>query len=217
MQNKAALASFQGDSTLRLIDSGGSRAEYTQLRIAAVMKALSLTLEHRARLYARWRTHEGADLSQVLVISGNLVDVPNDALTENVLGVDRRVYLPWQNAQLLEPQLRIPVFHRGQLMKVSNTVGSDPMAKYMWFVRLRTSAKADPEFGLANCVCCAPNTPAAASRANAFSARLIDERLPVSFPAEGWDKLIFPLKLCKDYLESLVPTRATVKSYFARS
>ena len=106
------------------------------------------------------------------MISGNLVDVPNDALTENVLGA----YLPWQNAQLLEPPLRIPVFHRGQLMKVGNTVGSDPMAKYMWFVRLRASTRTSGS----PTACCTPNAPGCASRANA-SARLIDERLPVSF------------------------------------
>ena len=38
-----------------------------------------------------------------------------------------------------------------------------------------------------------------------------------SFPAEGWDKLIFPMKLCNDFLESMVATRETVKSYFARN
>lgn len=215
VRDRGMLDGFRSSAVLRLVDSGGERAEYTQLRIAGVTKAMALTLEHRQRLYERWRAQEGADLSQGLVISGNLSTVPNTSLNANVLGIDRRVYLPWQNSQLLEPQLGLPAYRRGALLRVSAAQG-DPMPKYMWFVRLRMSAKADPEFGLANCICLAANDPEASARANAFTARLIDERLPVTFPAEGWDKLIFPLKLCKDYLESLVPTRETVKSYFAR-
>jgi hypothetical protein len=217
VKRQDALTGFHGDDTLRLVDSGGTRPEYTQLRIAAVTKAMQLTLEHRQRIYERWRHQGGADLTQGLVVSGNLADVPNALLNANVLGIDRRVYLPWQNSQLLEPQLAIPAHQRGALLRVSKTEGPDPRAKYMWFVRLRSSAKADPEFGLANCICEATNDGEAIAHANAFTARLVDERLPVTFPAEGWDKLIFPLKLCKDYLESLVPTRETVKSYFARA
>jgi len=215
VRDRGMLDEFRSASAVRLVDSGGDRAEYTQLRIAGVTKAMALTLEHRQRLYERWRSKEGADLSQGLIISGNLATVPNESLNANVLGIDRRVYLPWQNSQLLEPQLGLAAHRRGALLRVSAAQG-DPMAKYMWFVRLRMSAKADPEFGLANCICLAANEGEARARADAFTARLIDERLPVSFPAEGWDKLIFPLKLCKDYLESLVPTRETVKSYFAR-
>lgn len=216
VRDPKVLDHFATVTALRLIDSGGERPEYTQLRIAGVTKAMELTLQHRRQLYLRWREHEGADLSQGLIISGNIAATPNELLNVNVLGIDRRVYLPWQNSELLEPQLTLPPYQRGALLKVSAAQG-DPMAKYMWFVRLRMSAKADPEFGLANCICLASNEAEARARADAFTARLIDERLPVTFPAEGWDKLIFPLKLCKDYLESMVPTRETVKSYFARA
>lgn len=217
VKDQAVLQAFSHDEQLSLVDSGGDRAEYTQLRIAAVSKAMALTLEQRARLFREWRPKEGADPSKILAITGMIEDVPNELLTSNVLGLARKVYVPWQNSELLEPQLRIPSYHRGQLMRVVNTVGGDPMPKYTWFVRLRTSAKADPEFGLARCTCLAPDDNQAIERANAFTARLVDERLPVTFPAEDWDKLIFPLKLCKDYLESLIPTRETVKSYFARN
>jgi hypothetical protein len=216
VENRSLLEHFPADAQLKLHDSGGDRPEYTQLRIAALRKAQGITLELRGQLYNDWRHAEGADPRQVLVFSGMIEDSPNDQLTDNVLAVAERVYVPWQNSELLEPQLVIPAYHRGQLMRVVNTSGGDPMPKYTWFVRLRTSAKADPEFGLVRCTCLASDAQAQ-MRANAFTARMVDERLPVTFPAENWDKLIFPLKLCRDYLESLIPTRDTVKSYFARN
>jgi len=211
------LEQFPGDETLYVVDSGGDRPEYTQLRIAAVRRAMGITLDLRRKLYEQWRAREGAEARQVLAVSGMIEDVPNADLTENLLALSHRVYVPWQNSELLEPQLMLPAYRRGLLMRVVNTAGTDPMPKYTWFVRMRTSAKADPEFGLTRCTCIAADDSAATARADAFSARLIDERLPVTFPAEDWDKLIFPLKLCRDYLESLVPTRDTVKSYFART
>lgn len=211
------LEQFSSNRELRLVDSGGDRPEYTQLRIAAVRRARELTLEQRGRLYIRWLRSEGKDSSKYLAASGMIADVPNKWLTSNFVALARRVYVPWQDSELLEPQLRIPAYHRGQVMRVINTVGNDPMPKYTWFVRLRSSAQADPEFGLLRCTIIADSDGEAAKRADALSARLIDERLPVTYPAENWDKLIFPLKLCQDYLSSLVPTRATVKSYFARN
>ena len=217
VKDQSLLEPYNRDETISLVDSSGDRAEYTQLRIAAVSKAMALTIEQRARLFSEWSPKAGADPSKILAITGMIEDVPNERVTNSVLGLAIKVYVPWQNSELLEPQLRIPAYHRGQVMRVVNTLGDDPMPKYTWFVRLRTSAKADPEFGLARCTCLARDDNDAIERANAFTARLVDERLPVTFPAEDWDKLIFPLKLCKDYLESLIPTRDTVKSYFARN
>jgi|GEM_PF-1375824 len=217
VNDPAVLEQFSSDRELRLVDSGGDRPEYTQLRIAAVRRARELTLEQRGRLYIRWLRAEGKDQTNFMAASGMVADVPNKWLTSNFVALARRVYVPWQNSELLEPQLRIPAYGRGQVMSVINTVGDDPMPKYTWFVRLRSSAQADPEFGLLRCTIVADSDSEATARADALSARLIDERLPVTYPAENWDKLIFPLKLCQDFLSSLVPTRATVKSYFARN
>jgi hypothetical protein len=217
VENRQVLEEFADDEQLRLVDTQGDRPEYTQLRIAAVRKARELTLEERGRLFASWRNEEGADPSQALAASGMVADLPNSQLTPNFIALAHTVYVPWQNSQLLEPQLRIPAYHRGQVLRVVNTVGDDLMPKYTWFVRLRSSARADPEFGLLRCTAIADDESAAVERANAYTARLVDERLPVTFPAEGWDKLIFPLKVCEDYLESLIPSRDTVKSYFARN
>lgn len=215
VSDKSIVEGFKSDDDLRLVDSGGDRPEYTQLRISAVKRAQEMAMELRGRLYVNWIKAEGSNPRDVLTAYGSVVDVPNKFLSANFVAVDQRVYLPWQNSELLEAQLQIPPFGRGQLLRVSAAQG-DPLTKYMWFIRLRGSSKADPEFGLLSCMILAENDQQAIERANAFSQRLIDERLPVTYPEDNWDKLIFPLKLCRDYLDSLVPTRETVRSFFAR-
>lgn len=217
VKDRKVLDDFQRSEELGLIDSGGDRPEYTQLRIAAVRHARQIALDQRYSLFRSWIAGDGKDVSKGLVASGIIADIPNAKLASNIFALGQRVYVPWQNSVLLEPQLLVPAYHRGRVLKITNTVSDDPMPKYTWFVRLRSSAQADPEFGLVRCTCLADNDEAAIAKANAFSARLIDERLPVTFPAERWDKLIFPLKLCMDYLNSLIATKATVKSYFARN
>jgi hypothetical protein len=216
VKDKSILEKFGGRDDFDLVDTGGSRPEYTQLRISAVTKAHERAVALRNRLYGAWHKAEGANQNDVLVIHGHVVDLPNAELSKNCLSLDMHVYLPWQNSQILEQMLQIPAGRRGPVLKVSRTSG-DPMSKYMWFVRLRTSSKADPEFGLLCCTIIARDDEDARARADEVSKLVIAERLPVSFPAEGWDKLIFPLKLCRDYLDSLLPSRETVKSFFART
>lgn len=216
VQDQALLERFKGNPAFELVNSGGDRPEYTQLRISAVTKEHERAVDLRNRLYAAWKRSEGSNHNDILVIHGHIVDVPNDQLSPNCVSLDMHVYLPWQNSSVLEQMLQVPAGRRGPVLKVTRSSG-DPMPKYMWFVRLRTSSKADPEFGLLCCTIIAGSDAEAISRADAFSQLVIAERLPVTFPAEGWDKLIFPLKLCKDYLDSLLPSRETVKSFFART
>jgi hypothetical protein len=214
---REVLDQFQSDRQVQLIDTGGDRPEYTQLRISAVRRARELTLELRSKLCSAWGLSDGQDETKYMVLSGTVADIPNKLLGPNFFALARRVYVPWINSQLIEPQLNTPPYHRGQVLRTTNTLGDDPMNKYTWFVRLRSSSQADPEFGLVRCTCLADGDADIIGKANQITARLVDERLPVTFPAEGWDKLIFPMKLCNDFLESMVPTRDTVKSYFARA
>lgn len=217
VDKRDVLEQFQSDKHVQLIDTGGDRPEYTQLRIAAVRRARELTLELRSKLCSAWGLSDGEDTAKYMVLSGTVADIPNKLLGPNFFALARRVYVPWINSELLEPQLSTPPYHRGQILRTTNTQGDDPMTKYTWFVRLRSSSQADPEFGLVRCTCLADSESEIVEKANQITARLVDERLPVTFPAEGWDKLIFPMKLCNDFLESMVPTRDTVKSYFARN
>jgi hypothetical protein len=215
VKDKSVLAQFGGgDFTIE--DTGAERAEYTQMRISAVRQAMELTRRLRSQLYDKWRTTDGSDASQVLVLSGNVFDIASSALSANTLAIDPQFYAPWQNSALLEPALKTEIFNRSQLLRISKPDGGSDLVKYMWFSRLRKTKQAVPEFGLLRCTIIAADDAAAARRADELTTRLLAERIPVTFPEPDWDRLIFPIKLCQDYLESMIPSRETVRSYFAR-
>lgn len=215
VKDQGVLERFAGLS-FSIADSGADRAEYTQMRISAVRQALMLTRGLRGELYSKWRAADGSDLNKVLVLSGNIFDVPNSDLSPNVLAIEPQFYAPWQNSPLLEPALKTELFNRSQLLKVSKPEGGAGLTKYMWYARLRKTRQAVPEFGLLRCMTLAQDDAAAARRADELTTQLLNERIPVTFPAPDWDRLIFPVKLCHDYLESMIPSRETVRSYFAR-
>jgi hypothetical protein len=216
VEDKAVLERFKSDENITLVDTGAERPEYTQMRIAAVRKAREITRQLRGNMYEQWRNREGTDVTQVMVADGMIEDLDNSELTDNFIATSSTVYVPWQNSELVETQLTTKPYHRGAVLKITNLGDGGPRTKYTWFTRLRQKAQAGPEFGLLRTTIIADNDQDAIERANAFSSCIVEERLPVTYPAENWDKLIFPLKLCNDYLESMIPTQTTVKSYFAR-
>ena len=216
VEDKGVLERFRGDDMIVLVDSGADRDEYTQMRISAVRKAHEITRQLRGKMHEQWRSKEGKDLTQVMVADGMIEDLPNSELTDNFIATSRTVYVPWQNSELVEKQLTVPAYQRGEVMKVTDTTEGGPNTKYTWFTRMRMKTQAGPEFGLLRTTIIADSEEDAIQRANAYSSCLVQERLPVTYPAENWDKLIFPHKLCNDYLESMIPTQTTVKSYFAR-
>ncbi|MCB1188449.1 hypothetical protein KDL29_14895 [bacterium] len=216
VEDKGVLDSIRNDSLIHLVDSEADRNEYTQMRISAVRKAHEITRQLRGGLFSQWKEKEGKDLSQVMVADGMIEDLPNSDLTDNFIATSRTVYVPWQNSELVESQLTIPAYRRGEVMKVTDTTESGPNNKYTWFTRMRMKSQSGPEFGLLRTTIIADSEQDALERANAFSSCLVAERLPVTYPADNWDKLIFPHKLCNDFLESMIPTQTTVKSYFAR-
>jgi len=204
---------FSGDLPVTLQDTGGDELNYTQLRIAAVNRARDLKWETRYDLLASWKKEEGLDPNKLNIINDSLLHTDNDELTENMIGFLRMVYVPFENRDQLSNHLMLDEFQRGQLFKIIDPEKTEN-TKYSWFLRIRQIAKAEPEYGLVRLEILAQNDEEALRHADDFSCLVVRERFPVTFPAPQWDKLIFPHKLCDQYLSSLVPSSETIQSYF---
>jgi hypothetical protein len=50
----------------------------------------------------------------------------------------------------------------------------------------------------------------AASHAERISRSLLSERLPTSYPAPRWDKHLYPIRACENYLSSVMPSISTI-------
>jgi hypothetical protein len=204
---------FSGDLPVTLHDTGGEELNYTQLRIAAVNRARDLKWETRHNLLTMWKEEEGLDANMLNIINDSLLHTDNAELKENMVGFLRMVYVPFENRDQLSNHLMLDEFQRGQLFKIIDPEKPEN-TKYSWFLRMRQVAKAEPEYGLIRLEILAQNDEEARRRADDFSCLMVRERFPVTFPAPQWDKLIFPHKLCDQYLRSLVPSSETIQSYF---
>ncbi len=72
---------------------------------------------------------------------------------------------------------------------------------YSWYLRLRENHSNDPYFGLIRIEASA-KTP---EQANQISQWLMAERRPLALPDSRWDRLIYPIRDCEQYLRSHEP------------
>ncbi len=72
---------------------------------------------------------------------------------------------------------------------------------YSWYLRLRENNSNDPYFGLIRIEASA-KTP---EQANQISQWLMAERRPLALPDSRWDRLIYPIRDCEQYLRSHEP------------
>jgi len=206
---------FTGDLPVTLVDTLGEELNYTRLRIDAVNRARELKWETRREALAEWKTEEGADPLTYITLNDSLLHLDNADMAANMLGFVKMVYVPFANRDALANHLVLPEFRRGQVFRIVDPEHPEN-AKYSWFLKMRHVSNAEPEYGLVRLECLAADGEQAKQRAEELSYLMVQERFPVTFPAPEWDKLIFPHKLCDQYLNSLVPSSETIQAYFTR-
>jgi hypothetical protein len=212
---KDLMRDFTGDMPVVLADSGGQELNYTQLRIAAVNRARELKWETRQALVKKWNAEVGVNPNALMILNDSLLHDHNDELSPNIVGFVRMVYVPFVNKEKLANHLVLPEFQRGQVFKIIDPEHPGN-TKYSWFLKLRHVSQAGPEYGLMRLEILASSDDEAKRKADDFSYLMVRERFPVTFPAPEWDKLIFPHKLCDQYLNSLVPSSDTIQAFFMR-
>ncbi len=94
----------------------------------------------------------------------------------------------------LEPGERSSVFRPG-------TRSFTPV--YSWYLRLRSAAGRDAFFGLVRVEAAA--TDETLERADEISRWLLAETAPLSLPDTRWDRLLYPIRDCEEYLRTRAP------------
>ena len=84
---------------------------------------------------------------------------------------------------------------------------------YSWYLRLHPNEGRDVYFGLIRVEAAAANETIA--MADEISCWLLAERSPLSLPDGRWDKLLYPIRDCEQYLRSIAPSRVMIESALA--
>jgi hypothetical protein len=99
---------------------------------------------------------------------------------------------------------------KGERSSVFAIVRVGQLAVYSWFLRLHDPAKGSLLYGLLRV-----ETPAAESllaHVNALSAWVLEDRVPLSVPDTRYDRLLYPMRDCEQYLRALTPSTAQLEA-----
>ena len=81
---------------------------------------------------------------------------------------------------------------------------------YSWYLRIRPNDGQDLYFGLMRIEVAASERTL--EMADEISRWLLAERSPLSLPDLRWDKMIYPIRDCEQYLKSMAPTKTMLES-----
>lgn len=112
-----------------------------------------------------------------------------------------------------EDQRRILSLKVGERSSIFQPRGKDWAPVYSWYLRLHPNDGRDVYFGLVRVEAAA--TRETIAMADEISRWLMRERSPLSLPDSRWDRMIYPIRDCEQYLRSISPSMVMIDSALA--
>lgn len=215
LPNQGAIAPLEA-AGLTIHDSGGPGGDYYELRRRALRKSKDLRLKVENDVITKWR-ETSEPRSGFLVVDGTLMNFRDEDNVERCLGVSKSFGSRYFSSSDHNRILRMEAGHRSWTFRFHDPTDAGdarlgPRERVSWYLRLRGRPSADPEFGLIRVEVSRRHLKIASALADSLSACLLAERLPTAYPAPRWDKHLYPIKVCEDYLASVMPTASTIQA-----
>ncbi|HKA17772.1 MAG TPA: hypothetical protein VKN18_05595 [Blastocatellia bacterium] len=205
-------------SGVEVVDTGRATRNFNELCRAAQYQAKDERLAVEKIVIEKWA--ETFKDGSFLVIDGTLMNLRSEDAVARCLGVSKEVierYFELHNHRkiygLIEGE-RSWVFH-------FKTADDDPRLgardRLSWYLRIRNTKGRHPEFGLLRCELSKAHADRCTELAERFSSSLFAERYPIAFPDPRWDRLLYPIRQCEQYLRSRCRPVASVQAAFGRT
>lgn len=195
---------------VRFVDTGDDETIEHPLALAQAAHDKISNVRNRleADLASRW-VNESAGDDWLLVDGGLQSDYGESA---NIVGVTKShgtQYLTWDEQRVV---LALRVGERSGAFIPKPRSGSRPV--YSWYLRMHASEGKDVYFGLIRVE--APRSARALGMVDEISRWLLAERAPLSLPDARWDKMIYPIRDCEQFMKSLAPTHTSLDARLMR-
>jgi hypothetical protein len=200
-----------------IVDTHGQGGDYYELRRYALQTAKVLRLEAENDLITKWRQSQEAS-DHFLIVDGTLMNLRNEDNVERCVGVSKSFgsrYFPVSDHNRI---LRMKEFERSWTFRFhspedeNDSLSLGARERISWYLRLRSRPNVDPEFGLIRVEISRRHAEQAPEYAHRFSRSLLSERLPTSYPTPRWDKHLYPIQACENYLSSVMPSVSTINA-----
>jgi hypothetical protein len=155
---------------------------------------------------------------EFLVVDGTLMNFRREENVERCIGVSKSFQTRYFSVSDHSRILQMPEFSRSWTFRFhspddpDDDVHKGARERISWYLRLRERTNQDPEFGLIRVEISQRHTDKASEYANRFSRSLLTERLPTSYPYPRWDKHLYPIRACENYLSSITPSLETISA-----
>lgn len=205
---------------LEILDTQSQGKTYAELRRDAVDAAKRERHRIEHNLLLEWTASRESKGHDYLAVDGSILNESNSDLGATTLGINKSSTISTYTLRSHIDDLLLHQYERSKIFMIYDAQDKDKSLKYSWFLRFRESVRKGPEFGTVRV-----EVPLFSERedhqyviqeANDLSHRILWERFPTSFPYAKWDKLIYPIRLCTEYLRSITLNPDTIQSYFGR-
>ena len=194
---RAALA----DAALPVTDTLESRAVDSPHPFALQEAAIHAVQEDREAL-ERALAEQWCDADAgVLLVDGSIAGSEAVASSKRAVGVVKSHRTLYAEGDALREVLRLAPGYRSSVLRITSPRRT---AVASWYLRLRHEAGRDPLWGLVRIeVADVSSARAAAARADEVSSWVLAEALPLSVPDGRWDKMVYGVRDCEEFLRAI--------------
>lgn len=210
--------SILADAGIEVVDTEEASRNFNALCRRAQYRSKRERLELEAKLIERWS--EAFDDDSFLVLDGTLMNLRGrDALTR-CIGVSKEILERYFNLAEHKRIFGLRLGERSWVFRFKTEEQDARMGgrdRLSWYLRIRDTKGRHPEFGLLRCELAKKHADRAPELADRLSRSLIAERYPISHPDPRWDRLIYPIRQCEQYLRSRSRPISSIQAAFGRT
>jgi len=185
-------------------ESGGGWTAEDPHPFALAQRALDAVQRDRGAAERQLAEEWCATQQQTLFIDGSIATSDRVAAAPNAIGViksHRTLYVAGPAMRVVQS---LAVNHRSSVIRVEAYHRTSVAS---WYLRIRDSVGQDPMWGLLRVETALPDIgdapKAIADHANLISRWILAELMPLSLPDSRWDKMVYGIRDCEEFLRSL--------------
>lgn len=165
------------------------------------------------RLALQWIGEYGSSRDKWLMVDGSISDILTKMRSRRhvqVVGVSKTHHTAYFSGEWLNRIYSLKAGERSSLFRPMRPKAEEV---YSWYLRLRWQEGAPPTYGLVRLEM--PPTPETLQSVDQVSAWLLQEARPLSLPDARYDRLLYPFRMCEQYLRSRAPSPLVIESAVA--
>jgi hypothetical protein len=171
---------------------------------AVAQRALDAVKRDRERAERQLAEEWCTTRAETVFIDGSVATSDRVAAAPNAVGVIKSHRTLYVSGAAMRVVQALPLFHRSSVLRVAAYHRTSVAS---WYLRIRDCAGRDPLWGLLRVEIAMPDKSesrqAITDRANLISRWILAEMIPLSLPDGRWDKMVYGIRDCEEFLKAL--------------